>query len=284
VTDLRRPRNLGLGTGLIVLGVAVAVVSVLGPLVLGAIRYRTSSTSLNQIVGSDAAGLLLVAPFSLVVGLLVLLGRPVGRLGLAPSVYAAYIYPQLALGNEFGVRPGNVERFFPLLVGLFVLAVVVVAASWRAAAEEGSVAVPSGRADRLAGFILLGAAVLVVLGLHLPTYLDALSDSPTNVGYLTSPTAFWLVKFMDLGIVVPVAVTVGLGLLAGRSWARRPMQAVLGGYAFLATSVSAMSLVMYANKDPDASLTQATVALGVALALLVLFIARDRSRNRTWAT
>ena len=51
-------------------------------------------------------------------------------------MYAAYIYPQLALGNEFAVRAGNVELFFPLLIGLFVLALAVAGASWRAAAHE----------------------------------------------------------------------------------------------------------------------------------------------------
>ena len=106
---------------------------------------------MNQIVGSDAAGLFLVAPFSLVVGVLVLRGRPVGRLGLAPAVYAAYIYPQLALGNEFSTRPGNVEQLFPLLLGLFVLALAVAGASWRTAAEEQAAEVPPGRRDRLTG-------------------------------------------------------------------------------------------------------------------------------------
>src|ERR1700709_1753975 len=120
---MRRQRHLGLGVGLVALGVAIAGVSVLGPLVLEVIRYRTSPTSLNQIVGRAAAGLFLVAPFSVILGVLVLLGRPLARLGLAPAVYAAYMYPQLALGNEFQVRAGNVERFFPLLTGVFVLAV-----------------------------------------------------------------------------------------------------------------------------------------------------------------
>jgi hypothetical protein len=278
--DMQRHRHLWLGIGLIGLGVTVTAVSLLGPLALGTIRYRTSPTSLNQIVGSDAAGLFLVAPFSVVVGVLVLLGRRVGRLGLAPSLYAAYIYPQLALGNEFRAFPGNVERFFPLLLGAFVLAVALAGASWRAAAEEESLPVGPGRHDRLAGLLLVAAAAVVTVGLHLPTYLDALSGHPTNVGYLSSPTAFWLVKFMDLGIVVPAALAVGAGLVAGRSWARRPMQAILGGYAFLATSVAAMAVVMSLHDDPDASLAQTAVASTAALALLVLFASTDRAAVR----
>lgn len=261
-----RRRHLWLGTGLLTLGATVALLSLLGPLVLDVIRYRTPPTSLNQVVGSDAAGLFLVAPFSVTVGALVLRGRPLARLGLAPAVYAAYIYPQLALGNEFAARPGNVERFFPLLVGVFMLAVAVAGASWRAAADE-PVAVPSRRRERWTGSVLVAAASFVTLGLHLPTYLDALSSTPVNTGYLTSPTAFWLVKFMDLGVVVPAALVVGCGLLAGRSWARRPVQAIIGGYAFLAASVAAMAIVMYARQDPDASVGQIVVAATVALAL-----------------
>jgi hypothetical protein len=276
---MRPPRTLWLGLGLVALGMAVTALAVLGPLVLDVIHYRTSPTSLNQIVGSDAAGLFLVAPFSLVVGGLVLAGRPVARLGLAPAVYCAYIYPQLALGNEFAARPGNVELFFPLLLGGFVLAVTVAGGAWRAAADE-PVTAGSRRRDRWTGGLLLGAAAVVTFGLHLPSYLDALSGSPAGVGYLTSPTAFWLVKFMDLGIVVPAAVTIGAGLLVGRSWARRPMQALVGGYAFLATSVSAMAVVMYANGDPDASLVQAVVASAIALALLALSVSVARpARN-----
>jgi menaquinone-dependent protoporphyrinogen IX oxidase len=270
-----RRRHIGVGAGLVALGLSIALVSVLGPLVMDVIRYRTSPTSVNQIVGSDAAGLFLVAPFSVTVGVLVLLGRPLASLGLAPAVYAAYIYPQLALGNEFQVRAGTVELFFPLLLGVFLLAVAVAGASWRAAGDDPLV-VGSRRHDRLAGVLLLAAAAVVTFGLHLPTYLDAISGSPSNAGYLSSPTAFWLVKFMDLGIVVPAAVVVGLGLLADRAWARRPMQTIVGSYAFLATSVSAMAVVMYANDDPDASWGQVMVASGVALALLGLFASLQR--------
>lgn len=245
----------------------MALLAVLGPLVLGVIRYRTSPTSMNQIVGSDAAGLFLVAPFSVAVGVLVLTGRRLARLGLAPAVYAAYICPQLALGNEFQARAGNVERFFPLLLGVFVLAVALVGGLWRATAAEPASASPRRR-DRVTGVLLLVAAAVVTVGLHLPTYLDALSASPTNVGYLTSPTAFWLVKFMDVGIVVPAALAIGVGLLSSRPWAGRAAQAILGAYAFLATSVSGMAIAMYANDDPDASVAQVVVASTVALALL----------------
>ena len=51
-----------LGWLLAVLGVVVAALALMGPLVLDVIHYRTSETTLNQISGGDAAALVLVAP------------------------------------------------------------------------------------------------------------------------------------------------------------------------------------------------------------------------------
>ncbi len=59
-----------------------------------------------------------------------------------------------------------------------------------------------------------------MVGLHLPNLVDALRDQPTGAAYLDTPTTFWVVEFYDLGIVVPAALTVGIGLLRRQSWAR----------------------------------------------------------------
>lgn len=65
-----------LGVGLVLLGTAVAAVAVLGPLVSGVLRYRTSPTSLHQIIGGDAAALAVVAPATVAVGVLAIRGHP----------------------------------------------------------------------------------------------------------------------------------------------------------------------------------------------------------------
>ncbi|MGA5305870.1 hypothetical protein ACPCHT_38665 [Nucisporomicrobium flavum] len=49
--------------------------------------------------------------------------------------------------------------------------------------------------------MLLAIAAFVVVGLHLPSFAGAMRDHPAAVQYLSNPTAFWLVRFMDLGIV-----------------------------------------------------------------------------------
>lgn len=265
-TSRIRHRRL-LGAGLILLGGAVAGAAVLGPLALGVLRYRTSPTTLNQIVGGDAAMLAVVAPLAVLVGVLAVRGHPAAPvLALAPSVVAAYTYTQLIVGNEYLRLPGNVERFFPLLLGLFVLSVAIAVSAWSDVPPRRLPAT-SKRADRIAGVLLLVIAVFVVVGLHLPTYLDALREQPTAVQYLSSPTPFWLVKLMDLGIVAPAAAVVGIGSLRRRAWARKPMYVLLGGYTLLSASVAGMAVTMYLRRDPDAS---AATVIGSMLLMVAL--------------
>jgi hypothetical protein len=256
-----------LGAGLVVLGAAVAAVAQLGPLVFDVLRYRVSPTSMNQIIGGDAAALTVVAPITVAVGVLAIRGHPAAPvLALAPSIFVVYTYTQLILGNEYLRLPGNVERFFPLLLAVFILAGAIALRAWNSIPAARLPATSAG-VDRTAGVLLLVIAAFVVVGLHLPNYLDAMRDHPGTVQYLSSPTAFWLVKFMDLGIVVPAAIAVGVGALRRRPWARKPVYALLGAYTLIGASVAGMAITMAARHDPDAS---AVTAIGSTLMAALL--------------
>jgi len=262
-----RTQNRLLGAGLLTLGAAMASVAVLGPLVFDVLRYRISATSLNQIIGGDAAALAVVVPITVAVGVLAIRGhRAAPVLALAPSIFVVYTYTQLIIGNEYLRLPGNVERFFPLLLAVFILAGAVALRAWNSVPAEQLPPTSAG-VDRTAGTLLLVIAVFVVVGLHLPNYLDAMRDHPGTVQYLSSPTAFWLVKFMDLGIVVPAAIAVGIATLRHRQWARKPVYALLGAYTLIGASVAAMAITMVARHDPDAS--TATVIGAVLLTALL---------------
>lgn len=112
-----------LALALMVLGAGAALLAVLGPLGLELIRFHASQSAVDQIIGGDVAALFLVAPASLVAGLLVWRGHRAGPvLALGPALYAMYMYSQLVLGGDFGRYEGNSERFFALYLGLFRLA------------------------------------------------------------------------------------------------------------------------------------------------------------------
>ena len=184
-------------------------------------------------------------------------------LALAPAFFAMYTYSQLILGNEYLRLPGNIERFFPLLLTMFITAAAVAMLGWTMAKPEGLPA-SSRRLARGSGITLVVIAAFVALGLHLPTLVDALGGHPSGTAYLGAPTLFWVVKFYDLGIVVPAALTVGIGLLRGQLWARKPAYAILGAYVLIGWSVAGMGWSMLISGDPDASVAMAVSVTGIA--------------------
>lgn len=248
--------------------------SLLGPLVLGVIDYRYTSTYENQGIGLDLFAAVIAAPLLLVAAWLSLRGSHAsGFVALGPALMAAYMAPQYVLGAHYEQLPGNNEDFFLLHLGLFIVGAATSGAAWNATA---SIRLPAGsrRSE-------IGAAVLMFLvaGFLLLRYMPALAaiwqDMP-GAEYREDPIAFWLIAFMDLGIVVPVAVWCGAGLLLGSHGSRRLMYAIVGWFALVGPAVAAMGLVMIARDDPHASVpgTALLCGFGLLFAAVAIYLFR----------
>ena len=257
-----------LGAGLFTLAALIVAYAVLGPLILDVIHFRTSASGLSQVRGGDLAALVVVMPVCVGVGVLAWRDhRAAPVLALAPAFFAMYTYSQLILGNEYLRLPGNIERFFPLLLLMFIVAAAVAVRGWAMAGRlPEELPVSSRRLARGSGITLVVIAVFVAVGLHLPSLVDALGDHPSGAAYLDAPTLFWVVKFYDLGIVVPAALTVGIGLLRRQVWARKPAYAILGAYVLIGWSVAGMGWSMVISGDPDASVAMVVSVSGIACA------------------
>jgi hypothetical protein len=263
------PREAVLAAGGAVIGLGAAAVGVLGPLLSGTIEYHVSDGARNQIMGGDIAGLVLVAPVSLVATVLMLRRHRAGPvLALGPAVYAVYMYSQLALGGDFVRYPGNSERFFPLFLGLFLVVALVSIRAWTVVDGERLPAI-SSRITRLLGAFLLVMAAFLTFGLHLPTMAEVWNGGSPPPEYLADPAVFWLVKLMDLGIVVPAMLAIGVGLLRRSDWAETAGYAAIGWMALLGSSVAGMAMVMQLRGDPAASFLN-TIAFGSFAVLLLI--------------
>jgi hypothetical protein len=257
------------------LAVCLAVIAVLGPLVTGAVQYRYTASMVNQAVGLDAFALAVVAPLAVAAAVLAARRHPAAPLlALAPAGFAVYMLPQYFLGPEYLALDGNGERAFLLFLGTFVLSGAVLLGSWTAARAP----VWPDRLWRRRAWLLLALAVFVVGGLYLANgFLHAMWDFPDFIAdraatseYDEHPTAYWLVAFLDLGVVVPLTVATAVGLLRRRDWAARAFYAVLGWYAAVPGSVAAMSLTMLGRDDPAASAGRAVVFTVAAVVFVVL--------------
>lgn len=267
---LRRRRLRRLGVGLIALGAGLAATSVLGPLVMGTIRYRVTDLMVSQLKGADAVSLLVVAPGCVALGVAALRGhRLAAPLALGPAAYTLYMVTEVVVGPDYLGTPGNVERFFPLLLGLFLVAGAVGAGAWTMTTPSAVPPLSPGRA-RLVGGVLSAVAVLLVVGRYVPALSDAMSASPASQAYRAGPTIFWTIALEDLGIVIPAMLAAGVGTWRRSRWAVRTRSAVVGWSALVPLAVVAMAISMYADGDAGASLSDIVVLAVIATTLLVL--------------
>ena len=271
MTTVDQP-NRGLGWGLIALGAGLMVNSVLGPLLLEVIRYRFSQSLLNQTIGLDAISLGAIGPLAVAAGVLGLRAHPQAPvLALGPAFFVTYMLVQYIVGPEYLLYEGNNERFFPFHLALFILGAGLGIVAWRAT-DEALLPRASRRTAVRTGWVFIISAFFLVFGLHMAGLADAMSGSPKETAYLDSPTSFWVVKFMDLGIVVPAATATAVGVLRQANWATKATYAALGWLTLMAAAVTAMAVTMQANGDPDASpvLTVGFGAITAALAWLTV--------------
>lgn len=268
-----KDRTLPLTLGALALG--LALVAVLGPLISGVVDYRYSPTMLNQAVGLDAFALAVVAPLAVLAAVLIARGRMAGPLlALAPSGFAVYMLVQYVIGPEYLLVDGNGERAFLLFVTLFVVAGAGLLQSW-ARARVPEVA---ERTWRRRAVTLLVLAVFVVGGMYLSNgFTSALTDFPGYVDtraatseYDEHPTAFWVVAFLDLAVVVPITVATAVALLRRRAWAKKAFYGVIGWYALVPGSVAAMALTMLVRDDPAADAGRAVMITAAAVLFMGL--------------
>jgi hypothetical protein len=258
---------------LLLLAAGLATNVILGPLGLGWIVWRVSANGLNQTYGADAASLVLVAPAALTAAWLWWRGHRLAA-PLALGVGLATLYYAVAemLGSDYIRYPGNNERFGLLFLALVILSWTTAARAWAALAPLPP-APPAWLARAFAIVLVLGSALI---GCAWLAQLVAIARTGTaDAAYLDAPSAFWTIRIVDLGFIVPLCLATGVGLWRGQATARRAAYGVAAFMAMQAAAVLAMGGVMLWRHDPTASpalvyaLTPITLALAAGTVALL---------------
>lgn len=250
------------GWGLIALGLGMAASSLLGPLLLGVIRFRITPSMENQLLGGDVISLVVVAPVAVVAGLLWLRAHPLAPpLALAPALYAVYTYLTNILVPDYIRYPGNNERFFPLFIALIVLGWLVAASAWTALEAAPPMGISGALRWTLTGLLLVMSSII---GLTWWQQIAVVMGGRLSPEYLEHPTAFWLIRTLDTAFIIPAALVTAIGLLRHRAVALRAAFGLAGLFACLGGSVAAMAGVMQLRQDPAASPVLLVIFLGLA--------------------
>lgn len=268
--------------GMIAIGCAMvlAILAMLGPLGFDIIHYRSSQSAIWQIAGNDLANLVLTIPILLIGGILELRHRPVAKyfLILAP-ISILYYAISIGLAQEWSAPniTGNVEQYFWLFLvliigGLFLLIGMVPRFSERDA--------PELNIKSLKAFVAMTSLFLVLFAmmwLSQVVQVIQAGDLPDG-SYKAAPTLFWTIRYLDLGISIP------LGFLSLFLFLTKPKKAyglLLLFFGFMintVTAVNAMSAVMFINNDPSADPMMAAIflVLGAMSYALLYFMVKDK--------
>ena len=249
----------------------MALSSILGPLVLGVVKFHTSGPAVTQLVGGDVVTLLIVAPTAIVAGILWRDDSPLAPpLALGPAVYALYTYVEYIVGPEYARYPGNSEYFIPLYIVLVILAWTTGATAWRRLTSTKLPQIEPGLQRSLGALMLLVSLIFTLAWLASIASVLTGRHPPEYEG---DRTLFWVVRLMDLGFVLPASFFVAVGLLCRARRATRLAYGFVGFQTLIVAAVAGMAVMMTVRDDPNASAALIAVSSLLAVALTGMFLA-----------
>jgi hypothetical protein len=156
-------------------------------------------------------------------------------------------------------------------VVLFHVAIVALSGglalvAWSQAQREPVPAISDKQRRRLS-LVLMGLAVFVLVR-YLPALSGAVGREPIAVEFRDARTFYWSIVLLDLAVVVPLTAAAALVLLRGMPAGHRALYGVVGWFALVPPSVTAMAAVMLVRDDPHASVS---TLLLLAMATLVFW-------------
>ena len=87
--------------------------------------------------------------------------------------------------------------------------------AWRLAAVARP---PAGDLPRWHGIVAWAMGAFVLLR-YVPGLVGSATSEPLPSAAAADPAMYWLIVLLDLGVYLPVATLVGVGLWRGRPWA-----------------------------------------------------------------
>ncbi len=242
--------RIGVGLLAVVTGILLIYLAIQGPMVLGAIRYKTHPLLLNQIIGQDAVNLFLLSVISICGGMALWLRKPIAKyLLITTPLYLIYFVLSYTIGWEWSspAYAGNSEKYFFHFLFIQVAALLVMLYSLSIFPK-----------DRIARFNKKGLAVysallvfflLVFAAMWMKEVLEVMATGTTRA-YDIAPAAFWLVRVFDLGFTIPLGL-LSVYLLWTRPATTFPIQFLFYGFfCTMIVAVNAMGIVMFLKNDP----------------------------------
>ncbi len=253
------------GLTAILCALVLVLIAVLGPLGFGIMEHRTSQSGIYQTTGQDLANLLLLTPLLLIGGILHLRRRDGSKYFLIlTSITLIYTGLSYGIGQEWSnpAYVGNIEDYFWLFWAMIVGGLVIGMSSLSMFTEDD--APEFGRRGLRIYVVLLSIFLLFFALMWSSEVFEVIATGDTASGsYQSSPTVFWVIRYLDLGVSIPIGF-ISMYLLLTRPKRAYPIILLFFGFfVTLGTAVNTMAVVQVLSGDPEIA--------GAAAAGLVIF-------------
>ncbi|MFW9944657.1 MAG: hypothetical protein ACFFB7_06635 [Candidatus Sifarchaeia archaeon] len=275
------------GLTAILCALVLVIIAILGPLGLGVMEHRTSQSGIYQTTGQDLANLLLLAPILSIGGVLHLRRRDSSKYFLIlTSITLIYTGLSYGIGQEWSnsVYTGNIENYFWLFWAMIVGGLIIGMSSLSMFTEDD--APEFGRRGLRIYVILLAIFLLFFAIMWSSEVFEVIATGDTTSGsYQSSPTVFWVIRYLDLGVSIPIGF-ISLYLLATRPRQAYPIVLLFFGFfVTLGTAVNTMALVQVLSGDPEiAGAAAAGLVIFPVLGILawagLYYLVRDKVRDK----
>jgi len=255
------------GLAAVLAGLALIYLAVQGPLIRGAITYKTAEVINNQLIGQDVVNLALLSPLLLAGGILLLMRKAASKyLLIATPLFLIYYAITYTVGWEWSspVYKGNSEPYTFLF--LFVLIAALIILLYTLAVFPKNVTSRFNKSGLAVYSVLFVLFLLIFAGMWTKEVLEVIRTGTTR-GYDIAPTAFWMIRVFDLGFSIPLGL-VSVYLLWARPDKAYPVICLFYGFFFTQiVAVLAMGLMMLLRNDP-AFLWRDLIVFAVLAALI----------------
>ncbi len=254
----------------ILTGFIVAYISIIGPLFLNIIAYKSSESGVFQFTGQDLVNLVFVAPMLIVGGGFLFFKKPIGisMLTFLP-LYLIYYGLSYAIGLEWSNQTlfGNSEHNIHLYIGILVNSLIILLYCIENLDRREMI-------FKKRGLIVYSILATMLTLMFAASYIQVIQQNlvePTEV-YLAAPALFWFVKTFDLSFLVPL-----MGISIYLLWTR-PLKSYLiqhlnfGFFITMTSAVNAMALIMWLKGDPTYSLPAHVLFMTLELISIVGFV------------
>jgi hypothetical protein len=243
-----------IGLTAIVVGITIAIISIFGPLFLDIIKYASSESAITQGMGQDLVNLVLITPICLIGGVLYLSKRDSAKYFLILVPLYSLFYTGLAYGLfpewSHPIYTGNSEQYSILFYIVIIGSLILLLSTLSMFSPEDA---PEFDRRNLTIYIMLMTIFLILFAfMWIGEYLEVLSTGDTSTGsYSEAPSIFWVIRYFDLGITVPLGF-IGLYLLYTRTTQAYPIMLLFFGFFVkIRTAVVGMAIVMLLKSDPN---------------------------------